>query len=251
MGGRGKAPSALVRDHPFLFMRLITCHHGRLHALLGEGAGEYFSTGLEEVDGLLAEGGMKRGAVHEILAERENSPGFFFAMMLARGAVDGNRAIVWCDPARTVYAPALAAAGIHLDRLYLLRPRTEKDLVWAMAESLRCRGVAAMVAAPGKLSDIEARRLQLAAETGGTTGLLLRSVGRRREFPGHYAAATRWLVRPAPGEPTVQRWKIRLIHCHGGNTDKTIVLEHYRETNTVRAVVELADRLPLPKVAGA
>jgi protein ImuA len=222
-----------------------------LHALVEAGAGEYFSTGLRVMDGVLPEGGIKRSGVHEILSERENSPGFFFAMMLARGAGSDGGTIVWCDPSRTIFPPALVAAGIHLDRLYLLRPKSEKDLLWSIAESLRCRGVAAVIAAPPRLSDLEARRLQLAAETGGTTGLLLRTTGKKREFPSHYAAVTRWLVRPCPGETTVQRWKIRLIHGHGGDTQKTIVLEHYRETNIVRAAVELADRLPLSKAAGA
>jgi hypothetical protein len=161
----------------------------------------------------------------------------------------GKTAIVWCDPARTVYAPALAAAGIGLDRLYLVRPKTPAELLWAMGESLRCPGVAATVAAADRLSRLEARRLQLAAETGGGVGLLLRSLLSKstQRAPGRcppiYAAATRWLIGPAPGEANVQRWKIRLIHCHGGNTEQTLLLEHHRETNSVRAVVELADRL--------
>jgi protein ImuA len=150
-----------------------------------------------------------------------------------------------------VYPPALAAAGICLDRIYFLRPRTPRDLLWGMGESLRCPGVAAVIAAPGRLSRIEARRLQLAAETGGGAGLLLRAAPGQGRLPPHYAAATRWVVQPAPGDPTVQRWKIRLVHCHGGNLDQTIILEHCRETNSVRAISELADRSARPKIAGA
>jgi protein ImuA len=254
-------------------MRLITCDRGRLHALfsqrLGGHKGETFSTGLEAVDALLPQNGLPRGAVHEILAEppeawkaSPSSPKasplsrpFFFAMLLARAAadneskLDSHRAIVWCDPARTVYAPALAAAGIGLDRLYLVRPKTSAELLWAMGESLRCPGVAATIAAADRLSRLEARRLQLAAETGGGVGLLLRSLLSKstQRAPGRcppiYAAATRWLIGPAPGEANVQRWKIRLIHCHGGNTEQTLLLEHHRETNSVRAIAELADRL--------
>jgi protein ImuA len=263
-------------------MRLITCHGGRLHALfseeLGERRGKFFSTGLPEIDALLPDGGLARGAVHEILGEPGGAVPLFFAMLLARAAAKtltlapervgtfslprstrggenfhrapSHRAIVWCDPGRLIYAPALAA-GMDLDQIYLLRPRSPRDLLWGMAESLRCPGVAAVIGTPGGLSRIEARRLQLAAETGGGTGLLLRVPLRGRQFPSHYAAATRWVVSPASGDPTVQRWKIRLIHCHGGDIQKTILLEHCRETNSVRAVSELADGLGRPGTAGA
>jgi hypothetical protein len=66
----------------------------------------------------------------------------------------------------------------------------------------------------------------------------------------HHAAATRWLVEPAPGERTVQRWKVRLIYGHGGHLHHPVYLECARdfwrrrdsEIDRVRAVARLADR---------
>ena len=141
--------------------------------------------------------------------------------------------------------------GLIWIRFIFFGPELGAILLWGMAESLRCPGVAAVIGAAGALSRIEARRLQLAAETGAGTGLLLRTPLRGRQLPSHYAAATRWIVSPASGDPTVQRWKIRLVHCHGGDSEKTILLEHCRETNSVRAVSELADGLDRPQIAGA
>ncbi|HZL37905.1 MAG TPA: hypothetical protein VFC78_21485, partial [Tepidisphaeraceae bacterium] len=89
------------------------------------------------------------------------------------------------------------------------------------------------------LSRIEARRLQLAAERGGGVGILLRQTGRSS---AHHAAATRWLVRPAPGARTLQRWNIQLLHGHGGQLGKTLCLEHCRETNHLRTFDPLAHR---------
>ncbi|MGB7158778.1 MAG: hypothetical protein WBD40_11965, partial [Tepidisphaeraceae bacterium] len=77
------------------------------------------------------------------------------------------------------------------------------------------------------------------AEHGGSVGLLLRPVGKRSM---HYAATTRWLVAPAPGERLVQRWKIQLVHGHGGRVGETVFLECCRETHSVRATAKLADR---------
>jgi hypothetical protein len=115
--------------------------------------------------------------------------------------------------------------------------------------------VAAVVAnVDYRLSRVEARRLQLSAERGGGVGLLLRPAG--RAVSSEHAAVTRWLVRPAPGERTVQRWSVQLIHGHGGRVGQAVILEYSRETNRVRAVEQLADRpaekeVAKPRGAGA
>jgi protein ImuA len=147
--------------------------------------------------------------------------------------------VIWCDPSGEVYPPALASLGFDLTNIYLLHPQNQLDESWAITECLRCRGVGAVIASPQRLTRIEARRLQLAAETGGTVALLLRQRGRGDSI---YAAATRWLVQPYPGERTIQRWTIQLLHGHGGRIGQTVFLEWCRETNSVRAVEKLSDR---------
>ena len=173
-----------------------------------------------------------------------------------------SSAIVWSDPHGELYPPALAALGIPLERLFLLHPANEADQVWALAECLRCRGVAAAVAAlppRQRLSRVEARRLQLAAERGGGVGLLLRTAGKAS---AEHAATTRWLVRPERGERNEQRWRIQLIHGHGGRVGQSIILEHHRDAHRsaaadeslrprltahpVRPAAELADRPAVP-----
>jgi hypothetical protein len=154
-----------------------------------------------------------------------------------------SSAIIWIDPAHELYPPALAAHGFPLDRLFLLQPKLPdpkgKSLLWAIGECLRCKGVSAVVAAPPRLSRIAARRLQLAAEQGGGAGIFLRHVGQNSAF---HAAASRWLIRPAPGARNLQRWTIQLIHGHGGRVGQTLCLEHCRETNHVRTFDPMADR---------
>jgi protein ImuA len=129
----------------------------------------------------------------------------------------------------------------------MLHPKTSSDQTWALAECLRCKGVSATIATIEKLSRIEARRLQLAAETGGGIGILLRPLDKRASI---YAAVTRWLVAPMRGERTVQRWQIQLIHGHGGRAGSRhagIILEHHRENSIIQAhplhsAAQLADR---------
>ena len=150
--------------------------------------------------------------------------------------LDLPRALVILDPAGEIYPPAIAAMGIGLDRVYFLHAHDKADQLWAIAECLRCSAVGAVVAAPPPLSRIDARKLQLAAERGGGVGILLRPFG---QSP-HYAAATRWLIRPAPGERTIQRWNIQLLHAAGGQVGQSINLEMSRETLELRAVTPQA-----------
>jgi protein ImuA len=188
--------------------------------------------------------GLRGGAVHEILGAGDAAP-WSFALLLAHAAAGASarrRAVVWCDARGELFPPAVA--GVLAPRqLFILRAHDPRDELWAMVQCLRCPAVAAAVASPTRLEDIEARRLQLAAEQGGGVGLLLRRDSESSR--AHYAAATRWLVRPAPGNEQVQRWSVELIHGHGGQIGKTIFLEISRDVfrpDHVRAVDALVDR---------
>jgi len=224
-------------------MRMIAAHGGQLQILNEGQVGSTtealgFTTTLWGLDELAGSKAFARGAVHEILCEKGQGPAMFFATVLARAACGEGR-IVWSDPNRRLYPPAIAAAGIPLSRLLLLWPRNEKDELWALTECLRCSGVGVALACPKQLSTIEARRLQLAAERGGGVGILLRP---NSAASTPYAAATRWLVSAMNGERTVQKWKVQLIHGHGGQVGKTVILEVGRATNSVRVFEAVGDR---------
>jgi hypothetical protein len=227
-------------------MQLISCQHGKLFTATHEeqaSAEKAFVTGFDRLDQLAPRERWMRGAIHELLVQPESELPSFPAMLLARAAVAPKRAIIWCDSTGELYPPAVAPF-IQLENLYLLQPQTLSAQSWTIAECLRCKAVAAVIAAPSALSRIEARRLQLAAERGGGVGILLRYFDRGASV---YAASTRWLVSPCPGEPDIQKWKIQLIHGHGGRVGQAVILEHHRETHLVCATEELVDRSLPPK----
>lgn len=90
------------------------------------------------------------------------------------------------------------------ERLHFVEARNETDLLWSVEETLRVQPVSLVVAEPEKpISLTTGRRLQLAAEAGQTTGLLLIREGR-----GSNAAETRWKCEPLPGtsDSTRHRW---------------------------------------------
>jgi hypothetical protein len=248
-----------------------------------------FATGFQALDELLPNRAFARGTVHELLALPQHPFPLFIALLVARSALlqsqclPQNKAaetttddtdstdfffpsvksvssvvenlcgsIAWCDPHGTLYPPAVAAMGVPLERLLIIRPKSIIDENWAITECLRCRGVSATVAAPRRISRIEARRFQLAAERGGGVGILLRPYDRNAHV---YAAATRWLIAPTRGQRTIQKWRIQLVHGHGGRVGQTVILEHHRDTGTIqihplRSLEQLADR-PLPPATRA
>jgi hypothetical protein len=146
--------------------------------------------------------------------------------------------IVISDPKRKLYPPAAAQLGIPLARLYLLHPANREQELWAIGECLASAGVCAVVAELGAMNQVEARRLQLAAERGGSIGVFIRPSGKSSDI---YAAATRMLVTPAPATAVAQRWKLEILHGHGCQVGKNVVLEYNREEHTVHTSAELAD----------
>jgi len=110
----------------------------------------------------------------------------------------GGGRIVWIDspPGEPlgVHPPALAAFGIDLRRLLLVRPKSAADGLWAFDQAVRCRAVAATCGILRGLNTALTRRLQLAAELGGGLALAVRPA---REAGRPSAAAVRLRVGPA------------------------------------------------------
>jgi protein ImuA len=120
-----------------------------------------------------------------VLASGQRSP--------AQGASPSqHRAAGRCNPSHFTYPPALAAHGIDLQKVIFVRPASWADALWTVDQSLRTSAVAAVVAELDRMDDRAARRLQLAAEAGGSLALLLRSAQARRH-PSW--AEVQWLVR--------------------------------------------------------
>ncbi len=116
--------------------------------------------------------------------------------------------LIWILPRHAPQSPLLSGLpeGVGA-RLHLVRTQSETDLLWTVEEALRCPAVGLVVAEPGEFLSLTAgRRLQLAAEAGKTTGLMLIQSGQ-----GSNAAETRWaceqLPSPAP-DSTLQQWEL-------------------------------------------
>jgi protein ImuA len=103
------------------------------------------------------------------------------AVAAAREAVgDGGAAIV-IDRNQGFYPPAAVACRLDLASTIVVHPANEADERWALDQALRCPHAAAVLAWPRRLDGRTFRRLQLAAETSGAVGLLVRPAAAQRE----------------------------------------------------------------------
>ena len=203
--------------------------------------------GIDVMDRHLPGRGLGLACLHEIAAagpevEHGAAASLFVAGLAAR--LEGI--VLWVIEQRDLFAPGLAVAGLHPDRLIIAE--AGKAVLLVMEEGLRHRGLAAVVGeVHGRLGLTASRRLQLAAEAGGVTGFVLRRTSlsrvplKRTQHPDDpapaepIAAATRWRISPLLSAPPIPhapevpglgraRWRVELLRCRSG-TPSTWIME--------------------------
>jgi hypothetical protein len=213
-------------------------------------------TGFPALDALLPGGGWPRGALTEILPERE---GIGELSLLAPALARLSRQDLWIAcvaPPHLPYAPALSAAGIDLARVVMIRPEKSSDILWAMEQALRSGSCSAVLAWPPFLTERSARRLQLAAEAGGGWGVyfsaaasgtalspaaLRLSLSAQRCDPGagslpESAAGTlpaSTVASPRRGAPAHGKLRITILKRRGGAVPAPLLLDVPRPGDTV------------------
>lgn len=162
------------------------------------------------------------GAVHEFLTtsmEQGAATSGFMAGLLAPLMGDKGVAI-WVSAARRLFPPALHGFGIAPDRFIFLDLKKERDVLWAMEETLKCGALAAVVGEVGDMSFTASRRLQLAVEQSRVTGFVLRHAKRN---VGTTACVSRWRITSLASEPDAglpglgfPQWKVELLRMRNG-----------------------------------
>jgi len=137
------------------------------------------SSGFPELDARLVGGGWPKVGLVEILATHLGS-GELRLLLPLLAAVTHQPQARWCTwiaPPLTPYAPALAAHGVNLSRILIVRAPKGKERApeWATEQALICGAcdvVLTWITQPLKPRIV--RRLQLATQRGRTLAFLLR-----------------------------------------------------------------------------
>ena len=170
--------------------------------------GPHVPSGFAALDSALPGGGFPAGALTEILHEAHGIGELRLLMPALARLSRGGRWIAMIAPPFVPYAPALAAQGLDLSRLLVVHPADQSQALWSLEQALRSGTCAAVMAWPSRCDDRSLRRLQLAAESGESMGLLFRPHGAADE---RSPAA----LRLALGESSGQRLDIRILKCRG------------------------------------
>ena len=130
------------------------------------------STGFSALDQTLPAQGWPNSALTEIIVPFWGIGELRLLLPAMRYLNQQNRQIVWIAPPYLPYAPALVNAGLNLHYVLVVDAQSG-NVSWAMERLLCAESCAMVLAWPVNLSALETRRLQLAAEAGGTMGVIL------------------------------------------------------------------------------
>jgi hypothetical protein len=172
-------------------------------------------TGFAEFDAVLPGGGWPVGAITELMPEARGIGELSLLLPALVRLSRAGRYLAWIAPPCLPYPPALEWHGLALDRLLLVRAPDTRAVLWAAEQALRCPAIGAVLAWPAALDDRHIRRLQLAAEAGGSCGLLYRPPAAVRQ---HSPAALRLRLKAHDTGLHIEIHKVR-----GGRTHALVV----------------------------
>ena len=155
----------------------------------------------------MLQGGLARAAVHEVFAAGHQSAvatGFIAGLA---GRITARRPLVWVRQDFTeiesgaLSMSGLAELGLDPRQLVTVRAVGVDDALRTAADALGCDAVGAVVlevwGEARQLDLVASRKLTLAAQASGVTGLVLRVAAE----PQPSTAETRWIVRAAHSPP--------------------------------------------------
>ena len=177
-------------------------------------------TGFAELDIHLPGAGWPAGAITEIHVERPGIGELQLVMPAIARLTQAGRWQVMIAPPYLPYAPALAAHGVKLSRLMLIRPKTLAEQLWACEQALQSENCGAVMLwldqTHERLPENALRRLQLTAERRNVLLLLFRA--------SRAASCTQAALRLHLSRQD-SRTAVRILKRRGGGIPAPIVLD--------------------------
>jgi len=179
--------------------------------------------GLGDIEDIFPGKVFPKKAIHEFITvhpEHSAASDGFIAGLLSI-LMENGAACIWASTSRKLFPASLSHFNVEPERIIFMDVQTEKEVLWITEEALKCEGLAAVVAEVNSLSLVESRRLQLAIESSGVTGFILR---KDENKAASTVATARWRISPLPsqteeGMPGLgfPRWQVELLKVRNGN----------------------------------
>ncbi|GAA3976526.1 hypothetical protein GCM10022246_31070 [Pedobacter ginsengiterrae] len=161
-------------------------------------------------------------AIHEFLStnlEDAAASGGFISALLATLMQKGGLCL-WISTQRKIFPPSLITFGLSPERIIFIDLATDRDVLWATEEALKCESLAAVVTELDEISFAQSRRLQLVIEKSRVTSFIIR---KNEEKLSSTLAAARWKISALPSEAIdgmpglgFPRWNIELLKVKNG-----------------------------------
>ena len=132
------------------------------------------SSGNDQID-LLLKGGWPTAALTELLVQRPGIGELSLLLPTIKDYCKNNHLSVWLDPPYQPYAPALAAAGIALQKVLIVQSKTQSEWLWVAEQCIRNNALLLAWSDNKMPSYSDLRKLQLAAADSGHAAFLLSS----------------------------------------------------------------------------
>jgi hypothetical protein len=134
------------------------------------------STGFAQLDDILPGRGWPDRGLMEIITPHWGMGELQLLIPLMRSVIKQGKWILWISPPYLLNAPALIQAGIDTSQVLLVDKDTScKDALWTMEKALQTENCGLILAWQNWLPDTVLRRLQLAADSGDTLGVLFKN----------------------------------------------------------------------------
>ena len=205
----------------------------RLTGISRRPAANGIPVGIQAIDALLPSGGLARGGFHELVGDQGAITSFLAALLGRQKAVQH---VLWITPCPDLYPSGQAQYGLSHRRLTIGWTRQVDNRLWAMEEALKDLPGGAVIAEVEQADLTETRRLQLAAESSGSIGFLVR----RDRQPS--AALTRWRVEPARSRDLRPTWHLTLERAKGAEATGSWIVEFDDASLSLNLVAAMADR---------
>ena len=182
------------------------------------------STGYPELDNILPGRGWPQSGLVEIISRHWGMGELQLLIPLMRSIVEQGQWILWIAPPYMLYAPALTQAGIDIHQILMVKQDTScKDALWSMEKALQTKNCGLVLAWQNWLPGKVLRRLQLAAETGDTLGVLFKHNGSK-----YSPSPLRLQIKePAPENRRFSAAEVTVIKARGNFRPLTTQLDLY------------------------
>ena len=189
-----------------------------------------FSTGFETLDEALPGGGWPRAGLTEILSAIPGIGALRLVLPALAQLSHSGHWIIWVAPPHIPYSPALSEYDLDLAQVLIVDLPDEagaakEQTLWAYEQALRFPDCGAALLWLDDVAPLRLRRLQLAAETGRTWGIVFRP----ERFGAQASPAPLRLelstCREAQAITLEHELKVTVLKARGGSHGATCRLE--------------------------